>query len=1026
MADNFFRVKKGLNVKQEGASTASEAGDMDVSGGKLNYHNGTTASPMVTEAHTATLTNKNLSDSTTAIVDESDATKQIKFDASGSTTGTSVTIESTQTGDITIELPAASDRLIGRDTTDTLTNKTLTDNEAASFQNNGTTVTLPEADTTLVGQDTTDTLSNKSLEDATTLIVDEGAGNGTLAFDVSSATHKTTLTSSAAVSDKTLTLPNATDTLVARTTTDTLTNKTLTAPVISTIVNTGTLTLPTSTDTLVGRATTDTLTNKTLTAPVISTISNTGVLTLPTSTDTLVGRATTDTLTNKTIGDELTLTQIATPSAPASGFNNLYVKSNGLLYNQNSAGVESLVAGAGGSGVNYVGLTTAFEPTNTDDRNAESSVGNWVAYKDAAGVAPVDMLTGGDGSPTVSIARTTTGGEILNGVASFEITKDAANRQGEGVAVVANIPLAYRTTKAQIKIPFKITSGSLVQGDLKVYIYEVDGASPKVVTPYNNDVVGSQGILVAHADLSSDCTQIRVGFHFASTSTTAVTLAFDDVSVGPNSEAIGAAVSNWVSGSAITPTNQGTITNNNLWMRRVGDTLFVEGYYRAGTGAAAIASIVLPAGLAIDYSKRGTGVTTHAGYWTALSAGASVYMYSTVGQSGDVFIDGTTTDRVFLTGQSNSNNYLKINGSSLQPASDLYWQVQFTIPVVGYDSNVTIAQSSTFKISSYLASGSRVTTTPSALGHYRSYQQTVSTGAGTDQVPNTAPSTSSGLAIGGFPFSTAGSGPFNIGRYEIFIGKNKNYKVVGYSSANRTGLLSTDFFSTNAEQSGLQTSYDPTTGVLAVDVFPNALTIGSTTPIRVGTVIGTNGAAGAGVNEGYFDVIVSENALAVGVENTSRLWSGYINNQSFTVTSATLADFGVNASATLTETNNVNFGTVSIYNSGGNRPGFTFTPTATGVYEVTAITSVVRGSDNEVAELELSSTTPTTIAETHIRWPASVAAQYPASLTGFLNIPTLSPVTVRLRAKASAGPVKLNENLNATTGGVWFSIKRIG
>jgi hypothetical protein len=44
-----------------------------------------------------------------------------------------------------------------------------------------------------------------------------------------------------------------------------------------------------------------TLTNKTLTSPIISTISNTGVITLPTSTDTLVGRATTDTLTNKTI-----------------------------------------------------------------------------------------------------------------------------------------------------------------------------------------------------------------------------------------------------------------------------------------------------------------------------------------------------------------------------------------------------------------------------------------------------------------------------------------------------------------------------------------------------------------------------------------------------------------------------------------------------------------------------------------------------------------------------------------------------
>jgi hypothetical protein len=44
-----------------------------------------------------------------------------------------------------------------------------------------------------------------------------------------------------------------------------------------------------------------TLSGLTLTAPVISTISNTGTITLPTSTDTLVGKATTDTLTAKTM-----------------------------------------------------------------------------------------------------------------------------------------------------------------------------------------------------------------------------------------------------------------------------------------------------------------------------------------------------------------------------------------------------------------------------------------------------------------------------------------------------------------------------------------------------------------------------------------------------------------------------------------------------------------------------------------------------------------------------------------------------
>lgn len=59
-------------------------------------------------------------------------------------------------------------------------------------------------------------------------------------------------------------------TTVTLTGVQTLTNKTLTNPAIVAISNTGTLTLPTSTDTIVGRATTDTLTNKTLSAATLS------------------------------------------------------------------------------------------------------------------------------------------------------------------------------------------------------------------------------------------------------------------------------------------------------------------------------------------------------------------------------------------------------------------------------------------------------------------------------------------------------------------------------------------------------------------------------------------------------------------------------------------------------------------------------------------------------------------------------------------------------------------------------------
>lgn len=91
-----------------------------------------------------------------------------------------------------------------------------------------------------------------------------GQASQTITYSLSGATDPVLTLSNGAFNVSTGTLQQAGVNVVTETGSQTLTNKTLTAPVISTISNTGTVTLFTATDTVVGKATTDTLTNKTL------------------------------------------------------------------------------------------------------------------------------------------------------------------------------------------------------------------------------------------------------------------------------------------------------------------------------------------------------------------------------------------------------------------------------------------------------------------------------------------------------------------------------------------------------------------------------------------------------------------------------------------------------------------------------------------------------------------------------------------------------------------------------------------
>ena len=366
------------------------------------------------------------------------------------------------------------------------------------------------------------------------------------------------------------------------------------------------------------------------------------------------------------IGPRMTTAQRDLIGSPIAG---LELYNSTLSKKQIYSGTAWQDVGSGsGGGINYI--------ANPD---AETDTTGYATYADAAGVAPVD---GTGGTANITFTRSTT--TPLRSTASFLLTKDAVNRQGQGVSYDFTIASADKAKVLEIGFEYTVLSGTYVTGDVRVMVYDVTNAV--LIEPSARDLtsVSIASKYKGTFQTASNSTSYRLILHVATVSTTAYGIQFDSVSVGPQVTTQGAFISDW---TAWTPTGS-WVTNatyTGQW-RRVGGEM--EGQIKVATTGAPTATALnvnLPAGATVDTARMPdfTQYKTALGTGGADDSGTTYSLYTS-------YFSTTAVAPLYQNAASGTASTITATAPFTFGASD-FVTFNFKVPIVGWGTSQVLS-----------------------------------------------------------------------------------------------------------------------------------------------------------------------------------------------------------------------------------------------------------------------------------------------------------------------------------------------